>query len=98
MNVIVSGTMNQQEMSFKLSCIGDRRGLVITFCVFVRTLKEAFGVNIVIIAPAGNRSSCNTYLIGACSFRHDQGSGVASETPSPDAKAIFVYIAQALEV
>lgn len=90
--------VDNEQMSFQLSCEVLQVALFITFGVCLRGVHIALAIHYLIIFPVDDRSAGHAYFENLRIAQHECGSHVSAETPAVNADAVAVYVRQAFQV
>ena len=82
--------MNQQVVAFQAVGEIERRVAVVAVGIFLGTLQETLGIDVVVVAPRDDWSYRNGTLEDIVAFEYAKRRQVAAKAPSEDADAVLV--------
>ena len=91
-HVVVGGAVNEEVFALEVLGVSGRRVEVVAVGVLLRRAHKALGVDVVVVAPVGDRCHGDGHLEGAVAAEEREGGEVAAEAPAPDADAVAVHV------
>ena len=90
MHVVVARAVNKQVVALQTVCKIERRVVVVTVGVVLRTLQETLGVNVVIVAPRGDGCHGDGALEDIVALQDAERRQVAAKAPAKDTDAALI--------
>ena len=98
MDVVVAGAVDEEVFAFEEVGEVEGRVVVVAAGVVLRTLEEALGVDIIVVAPGDDGSDSDGGFEDIVALEDGEGGQVAAKAPAEDTDAFFVDPALAAEI
>lgn len=91
-NIIVRGSMYQQQVAFQLAGQGEGRSILVAGIILLRGTHEALGIDGIVKTPIGDGRDGHPGAKDAVPAAHAHEHVITAVTPPPDTDAILVNI------
>src|ERR1039458_7284045 len=98
MHIIIGCAVDEEEFAFEVRGHFLRGVFIISRLVFLWGAHVALGIDVVIIAPVGNRGNRDSRFKYVIAFQDTSAAHKAAIAPAPNAYTVFIHIRQLTEV